>query len=91
MPFLWIKTEDDPDPASDRGYIERNSIALLSNFAKCLVDSPSTGWLGLKSSRERVRGSGLWNNNHVDENYDPAFLPLLRKYVGATDPLLATE
>jgi hypothetical protein len=23
---------------------------------------------------ERVRRSGLWNNNHVDEEYDPVFL-----------------
>ena len=39
-------------------------------------------------AREIVRRSGLWNNNHVDENYDPAFISLLEHYVNATDPLL---
>jgi hypothetical protein len=28
----------------------------------------------LYSDRERVRQSGLWNNRHVDETYDPRFL-----------------
>ena len=32
MPFLWLAIEDEPGPGSLRGYIERNAIALLSNF-----------------------------------------------------------
>src|SRR5258706_12364718 len=32
MPLLWVAVEDSPGPAILRGYIERNSIALLSNF-----------------------------------------------------------
>jgi hypothetical protein len=31
MPFLWIDVDDEPSPRSLRAYIERNSIALLSN------------------------------------------------------------
>jgi hypothetical protein len=87
MPFLWINVGDQPTPQSDRGVIERNSIALLSNYAKPPIDPPSSEWLGLHCGRERVRTSGIWNNNHVDENYDPAFIPLLEHYVNATDPL----
>lgn len=30
MPFLWLALEDDAGPASPRGYVERNAIALLS-------------------------------------------------------------
>ena len=46
MPFLWIDIGDEPGPASLRGYIERNTIALLSNFDRLPLDPPSTAWLG---------------------------------------------
>ena len=74
MPFLWLAVEDRAGPKSERGYIERNAIALLSNYNKIPIDPPSDNWLGHDSDRERVRASGLWNQNHVEENYDPAFL-----------------
>jgi hypothetical protein len=32
MLFLWLPIEDEPGPGSLRGFIERNSIALLSNY-----------------------------------------------------------
>jgi len=74
MPFLYVAIEDEPGPDSMRGRIERNSIALLSNFGKSPLDPPSPRWLGIHCDRDRVKTSGLWNQNHVDENYDPAFL-----------------
>lgn len=74
MPFLWLAVDDEPGTDSMRGKIERNTIALLSNYEKPGMDQPSHHWLGLHSDREKVRLSGLWNNNHVDESYDPAFL-----------------
>jgi hypothetical protein len=74
MPFLWLAVEDRAGPKSERGYIERNAIALLSNYNKIPIDPPSDNWLGRDCDRERVRASGLWNQNHVEENYDPAFL-----------------
>jgi hypothetical protein len=74
MPFLWLAIDDDPGPSSVRGYIEHNAIALLSNYNKTPLDPPSNHWLGLHCNRERVRASGLWNSNHVEEEYDPAFL-----------------
>ena len=81
MPFLWLPVEDEPGPNSLRGYIERNSIRLLSNYGKTPIDSPSPAWLGQCSDRERVRLSGLWNSNHVDEPYDPNFLDTLEYLV----------
>jgi len=77
MSVLWLAIEDEPGPASLRGLVERNAIALLSNYERELLDPPSKGWLGHRCDRERVRGSGLWNSNHVDDAYDPAFLDQL--------------
>ena len=81
MSVLWLPVEDDPGPNSLRGYIECNAIALLSNYRQTPVDPPSPDWLGRHSSRERVRRSGLWNSNHVDEAYDPDFLHTLGRLV----------
>lgn len=81
MPFLWLAVEDEPRADSLRGYIERNAIALLSNFGKESLDPPSANWLGHSCNRERVRRSGLWNSNHVDEPYDPAFLKRIERFV----------
>lgn len=81
MSFLWVPIEDEAGPGSLRGYVERNSIALLSNFGKVPLDPPSAGWLGHHSDRERVRRSGLWNQNHVEEAFDPAFIGIFEKLV----------
>ena len=81
MSFLWAAIEDEAGPESRRGYIERNAIALLSNYNKPTLDPPSQNWLGHRSDRERVRKSGLWNQNHVEEPYDPAFLDSLDQLV----------
>jgi len=81
MPALWLAVTDDPGPESLRGYIERNAIALLSNYNKPPIDTPSPHWLGRHCNREKVRHSGLWNQNHVDEDYDPAFLDELEGLV----------
>jgi hypothetical protein len=37
-----------------RGYVERNSIALLSNYQKPPLDPASPVWLGQRCDRERV-------------------------------------
>jgi hypothetical protein len=81
MSFLWLSVPDDAGPESQRGYIERNSIALLSNFDRPLLDPASKIWLGHHSDRDRVRKSGLWNQNHVEESCDPAFLDRLERLV----------
>ena len=81
MPFLWLAIEDEAGPNSQRGCIERNAIALLSNYAKPPIDPPSPNWLGHHCNREKIYGSGMWNSNHVQERYDPAFLDILADLV----------
>lgn len=84
LPFLWVKVNDEPGPESDRAYLERNIIALVSNFEKESIDPCSADWLGRYSPREKISDSGLWNINHIEENYDPAFLDRLQKYIDET-------
>ena len=74
MPVLWLAIDDEPGPGSLRGYIEKNAIALLSNYGRQPIDNPSRSWLGHYCNREKVRTAGLWNSNHVEEPYDPSFL-----------------
>ena len=89
MPFLWLAVDNETGPET-RGYIERNSIALLSNYQKPPIDPAlqHPKWLGLycrsKELRDEgrsIRDSGLWNSNHVDEDYDPAFLDHLQNLI----------
>lgn len=81
MPFLYLLINDESGADSLRGYIERNSIALLSNYDKSPLDQVSEEWLGHKCIREKVNKSNLWNQNHVNENYDPDFLNTFEKLV----------
>lgn len=86
MRFLWLAVEDPARPQSKRGYFERNSIALLSNFGRLndasAVDPPSSDWLGFYCSNKNVRLSGLWNHNHVQgTKIDLDFLNQLEKTV----------
>ena len=76
-----------PAPDSLRGVIERNSIALLSNLNRPAIDEASSVWLGRVCDRgkARVMNSGLWNQNHVDEDYDPAFLDTLEQLIERTE------
>jgi hypothetical protein len=85
MRLLWLEIDDAPGAESDRGFVERNAIALLSNYRRRPVDPPSGTWLGHASDRERVRTSGLWNQNHVDEPYDPEFLNIMTKFIYGKD------
>lgn len=83
MPFLWVGIDDEPGPTSLRGYVERNAIALLSNYnvQDKAIDPQSLSWLGQWAASEQVRWSGLWNVNYVSENYDPGFLDVLHEYI----------
>ncbi len=84
MPFLWLAIDDIPNPHSLRGFIERNAIALLSNFGKSVLDTPSNNWLGCYSNRAKIRNSGLWNQNHVEETYDATFLDVFERLISQT-------
>ena len=86
MPFLWLKVDDEPGKHSMRWYLERNSIALLSNYQKLetvrAIDPLSDNWLGFHCANLVVRKSGLWNVRHVDStSWDPEFLDKLESYI----------
>ncbi len=87
MPFLWLEVNDAPSPESLRGMIERNAIALLSNYNSTAnpIDPQSSTWLGHWADRETIRFSGLWNVNHVTGIYNPAFLDILEGLVAQLD------
>jgi hypothetical protein len=86
MPLLWVDIGDRPGPSSMRGYVERNAIALLSNYnsRNAPIDPPSTDWLGRWAARKAIRDSGLWNVNHVAESCDPEFLGPLATFAANT-------
>ena len=83
MPFIWLEIDDEPGPNSLRGYIERNSIALLSNYQRDNnpIDPPSSSWLGNWAEHPDVRKSGLWNANHVDEDFNEEYLTVLESLI----------
>ena len=70
MSVAWVVTSNAA--RIERKRIERNLIGLLSS-----ADSPSTAWLGSWHSHEKIRGSGLWNIEHVGGNYDSDTIGLL--------------
>jgi hypothetical protein len=78
MRLVWIGVDDAAGPDSERARIERNAIALLSSFGKPPLDPAASRWLGRHCAAPRVRESGLWNVDHVDEQYDRRFLDRLR-------------
>jgi hypothetical protein len=81
MPFLWVEIDDPAGPDSLRCLIERSAIALLSNHNGPAIDRPSSSWLGHFSDRPQVRASGLWNQRHVEETYEPMFLDAFEKII----------
>lgn len=83
MSVLWIDVDDIPGPDSDRAYLERNLIGLLSGPSGA-IDLASREWLGLQSPRQEISQSGLWNLNYLDYEYDPKMLDILDEYVDIT-------
>lgn len=73
---------DEPGPASLRGYVKRNAIAVLSTMGR-KVDVPSAKWLGRFSRATAVRRSGLWNVRHVGGEVEEGFLESLEELARA--------
>lgn len=86
MRLLVLRIDDAPGPASRRAYIERNAIALLSNFGRSPLDTASASWLGRWSPRDKVRKCGLWNQDHVEATHETGFLDVLARLVGTDGP-----
>jgi hypothetical protein len=80
MTVCWLAVPDEPNKESLRSYVERNSIALLSNRLNP-TDPPSANWLGSHSPYAEIRQSGLWNLNYVSEEPDARFLAVLEELV----------
>jgi tRNA pseudouridine-54 N-methylase len=83
MRVVWLDIPDDAGPSSDRAYIERNSIGLLSR-ANLLTPLQNLDWLGRFSHDWRICTSGLWNLNHVFLRPDTEFLARLSHYAERT-------
>lgn len=81
LPLLWVDVDDDPGPESQRATIERNTIALLSNYQRDSLDSREPTWLGTNSPNQKIRESGLWNVNHTEEQHSPSFLKTLSEAI----------
>jgi hypothetical protein len=86
QPFLPVALDDEPGPDSDRAFLERNVVALVSNFDRPAVDRRDPAWLGHDSPSARIRASGLWNVEGVAATHDPAALDVLADAVGRTTP-----
>ncbi|WP_423743913.1 hypothetical protein V5735_13000 (plasmid) [Haladaptatus sp. SPP-AMP-3] len=85
LPMVWLTVEDYPAPDNERAYIERNAIALVSNYQKTTIDPREDNWLGNASPKSEIAESGLWNVNHVEEEYDPSFLNRFEELIREMD------
>lgn len=83
MRVFWIDVPGIPSSSNARAIIENHSIALLSNHRNP-IDPGSPSWLGNFSDRAEIKQSGLWNINHIDQDYDPEFLALFELFVTKT-------
>jgi hypothetical protein len=83
MHVLWLNVGDEPGPKSERAYLERNAIGLLSRLG-LLRTSAEPDWLGHFSPEWRIAASGLWNLNHVFRHPDADFIERLTVAVERT-------
>lgn len=95
MPFLWVRV-DGVDGHIARSKIEKNAIALLSDFHGQAAYKQSTEWLGKhrcdpgdpKPNHKTLAKSGLWNVNFVKcKNYCRLFLDDLEAGIRQTSSL----
>jgi hypothetical protein len=86
MPFVWIPINEEAGGCRQRDYLERNAIALLSNFDRLALDPPSDHWLGTHCKSDKVRRSGLWNDALVaNASYDLKFIDSFHNLVAQPD------
>jgi Family of unknown function (DUF6884) len=83
LTLVWIAVGDPAGPGSDRAYLERNAIGLLTS-STIPLDYPTSHWLGKDSPRDAIRRSGLWNLDYIGCGYDRRFLDVLETYVDVT-------
>ncbi len=83
MSVVWLEVPDSPGPGSDRAFLERNAVALLSKHGR-KMDPPSMGWLGRYSPTAAIKKTGLWNVDFAFYSYDHRFLDVFAAYVDIT-------
>lgn len=83
MQVVWLDVDDTPGPESERAYLERNAIGLLSRLG-LLGSGSEPDWLGRFSSDWRIAISGLWNLNHLFYKPDVDFMERLTAAVERT-------
>jgi len=81
MKFIVLEVPGDSSKDNDRAYIERNSIALLSNFNKKAIDAPSEKWLGNFTGDNKIVKSGLWNRDYVDREVEVGLWDKIQFYL----------
>lgn len=79
----FIAVGDSPSANSDRSYIERSLVALLSNHLHPL-DPPGRKWLGAHADRVEIQKSGLWNVDYVGESEQKDWLYSFESFVDRT-------
>ena len=74
MPFLWLAV-DDPGMEACEGISNATASRSSAISAKRHSIRASPAWRGRSCvpCKACVRHSGLWNQNHVDEAYEPGF------------------
>jgi len=83
MSILWLNIADEPTKFSDRSYLEKNLIALLSSY-NFKLDKSNYLWLGNYNQNLFIKNSSLWNVKYVDLKYDSRFLDIFEFYVNVT-------
>lgn len=73
MNVIWLDVDDEAGPKSERAYIERNVIGLLSRIG-LLQNIAEPDWLGHFSADWRIASTGLWNLNYIFYRPDPDFI-----------------
>ena len=85
-----LAVDDEASALSDRAYLERNIIALLSSI-NYSFEFPTTNWLGLFSPKDMIRLSSLWNINCVRDSFDDRLFAKLNQYIDYTIMLYKNE
>lgn len=80
LPFLVVEITDEPGPQSDRAYIEKNTIALVSQSRLHGHVQLPDQWLGNYAPEATIRKSGLWNIDHVGSFWTQSAIDTLREY-----------
>lgn len=78
----WLDIPDNPGPASDRAFLERNIIGLLSSI-NVLRRTHTPNWLGEMSADYRIALSGLWNLDYLFQKPHDDFIGVYKYYVEA--------